>query len=152
MTRLEVFIDAAFAFAVTMLVISFDAIPRSYDEMMLAIKAIPAFVLAVAQLVWIWHTLALLVRARNLVGDTTGADTMAESAEQLVQRMRDQGWQGPQLDYTLASLAAAQGLVEQALAHLRDGIEAGWDDFGMTNHDPLMADIIHLPEYLELSD
>ena len=56
MTRLEVFIDAAFAFAVTMLVISFDAIPRSYDEMMLAIKAIPAFVLAVAQLVWIWHT------------------------------------------------------------------------------------------------
>ena len=29
MTRLEVFIDAAFAFAVTMLVISFDSIPRS---------------------------------------------------------------------------------------------------------------------------
>ena len=98
------------------------------------------------------HTLALLVRARNLTGDTTGADTMAESAEQLVQRMRDQGWQGPQLDYTLASLAAAQGLGEQALANLRDGIEAGWDDFVMTNHDPVMADIIHLPEYLELSD
>ena len=98
------------------------------------------------------HTLALLVRARNLTGDTTGAETMAESAEQLVQRMRDQGWQGSQLDYTLASLAASQGLAEQALAHLRDGIEAGWDDFVMTNHDPLMADIIHLPEYLELSD
>ena len=56
MTRLEVFIDAAFAFAVTMLVISFDAIPRSYDEVMLAVKSIPAFVIAVAQLVWIWHT------------------------------------------------------------------------------------------------
>jgi len=56
MTRLEVFIDAAFAFAVTMLVISFDAIPRSYDEVMLAIKNIPAFIIAVAQLVWIWHT------------------------------------------------------------------------------------------------
>ena len=56
MTRLEVFIDAAFAFAVTMLVISFDAIPRSYDEVMLAVKSIPAFVVAVAQLVWIWHT------------------------------------------------------------------------------------------------
>jgi len=56
MTRLEVFIDAAFAFAVTMLVISFDSIPRSYDEVMLAIKNIPAFILAVAQLVWIWHT------------------------------------------------------------------------------------------------
>jgi len=56
MTRLEVFIDAAFAFAVTMLVISFDAIPRSYDEVMFAVKSIPAFVVAVAQLVWIWHT------------------------------------------------------------------------------------------------
>jgi len=56
MTRLEVFIDAAFAFAVTMLVISFDNIPRSYDEVMLAIKSIPAFIFAVAQLVWIWHT------------------------------------------------------------------------------------------------
>jgi len=56
MTRLEVFIDAAFAFAVTMLVISFDNIPRSYDEVMLAIKSIPAFIVAVAQLVWIWHT------------------------------------------------------------------------------------------------
>jgi hypothetical protein len=56
MTRLEVFIDAAFAFAVTMLVISLDSIPRSYDEVMLAIKSIPAFIVAVAQLVWIWHT------------------------------------------------------------------------------------------------
>ena len=49
-------------------------------------------------------------------GDTTDAETMAENAEQLVQRMRDQGWQGSQLDYTLASLAAAQGLTEQALS------------------------------------
>jgi len=56
MTRLEVFIDAAFAFAVTMLVISFDSIPRTYDEVMLAVKSIPAFIVAVAQLVWIWHT------------------------------------------------------------------------------------------------
>lgn len=56
MTRIEVFVDAAFAFAVTMLVISFDAIPTSYDEVVLAIKNIPAFIIAVIQLVWIWHT------------------------------------------------------------------------------------------------
>lgn len=56
MTRLEVFIDAAFAFAVTMLVISFDAIPTSYEQMTQAIKSIPAFAVAVIQLVWIWHT------------------------------------------------------------------------------------------------
>jgi len=50
MTRIEVFVDAAFAFAVTMLVISFDAIPTSYAEVMLAIKGIPAFIIAVVQL------------------------------------------------------------------------------------------------------
>ena len=55
MTRIEVFIDAAFAFAVTMLVISFDRIPQSFDEIVVAIKGIPAFIAAVAQLVWIWH-------------------------------------------------------------------------------------------------
>jgi hypothetical protein len=69
MTRLEVFIDAAFAFAVTMLVISFDSIPRSYEEVVLAIKSIPAFILAVAQLVWIWHTHNIWSRRFGL--DTT---------------------------------------------------------------------------------
>ena len=56
MTRIEVFVDAAFAFAVTMLVISFDAIPTSWPEVVLAIKSIPAFALSVVQLVWIWYT------------------------------------------------------------------------------------------------
>ena len=55
MTRIEVFVDAAFAFAVTMLVISFDSIPTTFPEMALAIKGIPAFMLAVTQLVWIWY-------------------------------------------------------------------------------------------------
>jgi hypothetical protein len=55
MTRIEVFVDAAFAFAVTMLVISFDHIPTTFPEMIVAIKGIPAFIAAVAQLVWIWH-------------------------------------------------------------------------------------------------
>lgn len=55
MTRIEVFVDAAFAFAVTMTMISFDAIPSSFDELVLAIKGIPAFIVAVIQLVWIWY-------------------------------------------------------------------------------------------------
>jgi uncharacterized membrane protein len=55
MTRIEVFIDAAFAFAVTMLVISFDRIPQTFAEIIVAIKGIPAFGVAVVQLVWIWH-------------------------------------------------------------------------------------------------
>jgi len=55
LSRIDVFIDAAFAFAVTMLVISFDRIPQSFDEIVVAIKGIPAFSVAVVQLVWIWH-------------------------------------------------------------------------------------------------
>lgn len=55
MTRIEVFVDAAFAFAVTMLVISFDYIPANFQEMVEAIKTIPAFVLAASQLIWIWY-------------------------------------------------------------------------------------------------
>lgn len=55
MTRIEVFVDAAFAFAVTMLVISIDQIPRSVPELIEISKYIPAFILSVAQLVFIWH-------------------------------------------------------------------------------------------------
>ena len=39
-----------------MLVISFDAIPTSFDEMVEAIKNIPAFIASIIQLMWIWHT------------------------------------------------------------------------------------------------
>ena len=42
-TRLDTFIDAAFAFVLTILVISFDEIPSNYDELMTAVKRIPAF-------------------------------------------------------------------------------------------------------------
>jgi len=56
MTRIEVFVDAAFAFAVTMLVISIDQIPANMDELIDASKLIPAFAAAVFQLMWIWFT------------------------------------------------------------------------------------------------
>ena len=38
MTRLEAFVDAAFAFAVTLLVISLDAIPNSIPALLEAMK------------------------------------------------------------------------------------------------------------------
>lgn len=55
MTRIEVFVDAAFAFAVTMLVISIDEIPSSVTELLEISKSIPGFVLSVAHLTLIWH-------------------------------------------------------------------------------------------------
>ncbi len=42
-TRLETFCDAAFAFAVTLLVVGGGSIPKSYHELVLALKGIPAF-------------------------------------------------------------------------------------------------------------
>ena len=55
MTRTETFTDAAFAFAVTLLVISIDAVPTSYDELLLAVQGIPAFGLACALLFLFWY-------------------------------------------------------------------------------------------------
>lgn len=56
MDRVEAFVAASFAFAVTMLVISVGTIPESFDEFVLAVKTIPAFAASFAIIVWIWHT------------------------------------------------------------------------------------------------
>ena len=54
MSRLETFADAAFAFALTLLVISFDKIPSSYDELINALKSVPAFAASFAIVVMLW--------------------------------------------------------------------------------------------------
>ena len=56
MTRLETFTDAAFAFAVTLLVIGGgDSIPASYEEMVVAMKQIPAFAASFASILLFWY-------------------------------------------------------------------------------------------------
>lgn len=54
MTRLEVFSDAAFAFAMTMLVVSVGNIPKNHADLIVALKAAPAFGLSFALLAWYW--------------------------------------------------------------------------------------------------
>lgn len=54
MTRIEVFSDAAFAFAVTMLVISLSAIPKDYNEFVTAMKGIPTFILSFSIIMGFW--------------------------------------------------------------------------------------------------
>lgn len=54
MTRLETFADAAFAFAVTMLVISIDTIPGNLEELLFALKGVPAFAASFASIALIW--------------------------------------------------------------------------------------------------
>lgn len=53
-TRLDTFIDAAFAFVLTLLVISFDQIPSNFDEMIAAIKRIPGFFASFCVLMMFW--------------------------------------------------------------------------------------------------
>ena len=55
MTRTETFTDAAFAFALTLLVVSIDSIPATYEELWFAVQGIPAFGLACALLFLFWH-------------------------------------------------------------------------------------------------
>ena len=56
-TRLDTFIDAAFAFVLTLLIISFDEIPSTYAELMAAIKLIPAFAFSflIITMFWLRH-------------------------------------------------------------------------------------------------
>lgn len=54
MTRIETFTDAAFAFALTLLVVSMD-VPRSYADLQRALAGIPAFALSFAILMVFWH-------------------------------------------------------------------------------------------------
>jgi TolB-like protein/predicted TPR repeat methyltransferase len=96
------------------------------------------------------HTLALLARARSLDGDPQGATEIAGIAGQLIDRARAQGWGGSQLEYALATVAASTDSSARALEHLRDAMEAGWDDFVFANHDPVMLDIVQLPGYRAL--
>ena len=56
-TRLEAFVDAAFAFAVTLLVISLDGIPGDTSQLLDALKQIPAFAASFCLLVFFWFAI-----------------------------------------------------------------------------------------------
>ena len=70
-TRLEAFVDAAFAFAVTLLVISLDAIPDSIPALVEAMKGVPAFAASFAQIAFFWYSHARWSRRYGL-DDGTG--------------------------------------------------------------------------------
>lgn len=55
MTRLETFIDAAFAFAISMLVIAGNQVPDNIDELLAAFRHVPAFVASIVVLGIFWR-------------------------------------------------------------------------------------------------
>ena len=53
-TRIEAFVDAAFAFALTLLVIAGDRVPTSVDELVLALRSLPAYALSFLLMLKFW--------------------------------------------------------------------------------------------------
>jgi uncharacterized membrane protein len=64
-TRLEAFSDAAFAFALTLLVVSLE-VPHSYGELMALARGVPSFACCFALLTWIWHEHNMFFRRYGL--------------------------------------------------------------------------------------
>src|SRR3546814_1038889 len=64
-TRIEAFVDAAFAFAVTLLVISLD-VPDNAQAMIEALKGVPAFAASFSLLAMIWWAHASWSRSYGL--------------------------------------------------------------------------------------
>lgn len=68
--RVDAFIDAAFAFTVTLLVVANSDVPRNMGEMLHALRGIPAFAAAFGQVVYFWKA-HLTWRRDYDVADTT---------------------------------------------------------------------------------
>lgn len=54
-SRLDAFVDAAFAFAVTLLVISADRVPDSIETLRVALKALPSFAASFTMVAMFWY-------------------------------------------------------------------------------------------------
>jgi hypothetical protein len=70
-TRLETFVDAAFAFAVTLLVIAAGSLPESVADLVHALERIPAFAAAFALIAVFWSAHDTWSRRYGLADRTT---------------------------------------------------------------------------------
>jgi uncharacterized membrane protein len=73
-SRIEGFSDAVFAFAITLLVVSLE-VPRTFDELLHAMRAFPAFAVSFALLFQIWRRHYNFFRRYDLEDETVIALT-----------------------------------------------------------------------------
>jgi uncharacterized membrane protein len=69
-SRLEAFSDVVFGFALTLIVVSLE-VPKTYEELVSALRGFPAFALCFAILIWIWHAHYTFSRRYNLHDEFT---------------------------------------------------------------------------------
>jgi TolB-like protein/tetratricopeptide (TPR) repeat protein len=97
------------------------------------------------------HYLALLTKSRVLEGkDQATIAAALENGRDTAQRAQDQGWGTSDVDYALAALEAAGGVVPDALEHLQDAVNLGWRSSLFANQDPAMASLHANTEYQTL--
>ena len=63
--RIEAFSDAVFAFSVTLLVVSLE-VPKTFNELQVAMKGFIAFALSFTLLIWIWYNHYVFFRRYGL--------------------------------------------------------------------------------------
>lgn len=68
--RLDMFVDGAFAFTLTLLAIGGDAIPNTAEKLLHILAGVPAAALCFGQIAWMWHG---HVRWRHLCTRSTRA-------------------------------------------------------------------------------
>lgn len=97
------------------------------------------------------HYLALLARSHMLEDsdDAIAADIM-KRGRAIAAVSQSQGWGTGDVDYALATLAAAGGEVPAALQHLSDAIDHGWRSVSFANQNPALALLHDTPEYKAL--
>lgn len=71
MTRIEVLTDTAFAFAITMLVISLNDVPRTWQELLDGLRQLPALVASFLQIMMFWYAHVKWSRRFGLEDATT---------------------------------------------------------------------------------
>jgi uncharacterized membrane protein len=64
-SRVEAFSDAAFGFALTLLVVTLE-VPKSYEELMRTMRGLPSFACCFGLLVWIWSEHNMFFRRYGL--------------------------------------------------------------------------------------
>lgn len=112
-------------------------------------KGLPDFVKILPQPESI-QILIMLVRSKYLEGDEAGALDMADEVEKLMGRAQLEGMSIKQLKYARTCLAASLNKPIKAVSLLKSAINAGWNDFVISNHDPILSDIVKLEEYKKL--
>ena len=69
-TRVEAFSDIVFGFALTLIVVSLE-VPRSFDQLLEAMRGFPAFAICFAVLTWVWFCHHSFFRRYALTDGTT---------------------------------------------------------------------------------